>query len=176
MTKKSKILFSIILSIFLSGCLMIKPGAVKSGKHMYETYFLGSAGVQYFIKPIALRGNESSVFEADFTFKYLKNLNDSSVINFSIQHKNNLYKNIDTIHFRNGKTAFNIVNSKLLFNEKPGKYYISRFSAKLTQKDLRVLFSSSDWDVRLDNISFKPTGRTRKNIAYLNSHVFYLLD
>jgi hypothetical protein len=177
MTKKLTIIYSIIISIWISGCMLIKPVvAVKSRKSMYVTYFLGSAGIQYFIKPIALRGSSSSIFETDFTFKYLKNVKDSAVINFSIQHKKNIYKNIDTVYFKNSKIAIKITNSKLLYNEKPSKYYTSRFSAKLTQKNLKMLFSSNDWEVRLDNITFKPTGRTRKNIEYLNSHVFYLLD
>ncbi len=156
--------------------MMIKPGAVKSGKHLYESYFMGNAGIQYFIKPITLKHTKKNIFETDFTFKYLQNLNDTAVINFSIKHENNLYKKIDTLLITNNQSSIHIIRPTLLYNERLNDHYLSRFSAKLTQKEVRMLFANQDWVIHLKDLSFIPSEKTKKNIDKLNIAVFKLFD
>lgn len=176
MPKIHKFIFFITITLLGSGCMMIRPGAVKSGKNLYESYFMGNTGVQYFIKPIHLKEKSNIIFETDFTFKYAQKIDDSAVMNFSIQHEENIYKKIDTLFLTNRSLIIKINNSKLLFNEKQNKYYVSRFSAKITQKDLRLFFADAKWKITLNQFNFIPSGKTIKNINKLNNYVFKLLD
>ena len=169
-------IFLIILTFFTSGCMMLRPGAVKSGKHLYESYFMGNAGIQYFIKPITLKFKNENFFETDFTFKYLRNLNDSAVMNFSIKHENNLYKRIDTLLLANNNSTIHIISPTLLYNERLNHHYISRFSTKLTQREVRMLFANQNWVIRFGGVSFIPSEKTKKNINKLNDSVFKLFD
>ncbi len=176
MLKNRNLLLLNFLLLLTSGCMMIKPGSVKSGKNLYESYFMGNAGVQYFIKPIVFRDKSNSIFETDFTFKYLQNMEDSALMNFSIKDEYKVYKSIDTLLISNSNLTVSLYRHTLLYKEKRSKYYISRFSTKLTQKDLRLLFNDHNWVIRTKQYCFNPSKKTRKNIDKLNSSVFKLFD
>ena len=47
-------------SIFLYGCLGVKNSTKNSGKNLFETFFVGNEGIQYFIKPLTFKDNNKN--------------------------------------------------------------------------------------------------------------------
>lgn len=172
----NKYILLISLAIIQTGCLMIKPGSVKSGKNLYQSFYMGKEGMQYFIKPLHFESDKSGKVSMDFTFKYAQRLEDSVVINFSIYNREKIFKNLDLYTIKNNAYQLNIVNAKLLYNERREKGYLSRFSAKATQKELRQLFRNADWKIYIDDQPHTPSHRTHKKINKLNQVIFTLFD
>lgn len=171
---------SIIASIcLLYGCLAIKPGSVKSGKNLFETFFVGDAGTQYYIKPIDFENTTgASRVAMDFTFRYKNEIKDSVIINFSILDAK-LIKNLDQLTLKNATTTINCQQVELLFNEKNKNLFLSRFSTKASLADFAPLFSDNIWTLTTSNknekTSYKSTAKTSKTIQKLEEVVFVLL-
>ena len=74
----------LIATVFLSGCFGIKPEKSGASGKLYETFFVGDEGTQYFIKDIKFSSNlNSDQTWTDITFRYKNELKDSATINFS---------------------------------------------------------------------------------------------
>lgn len=172
----NKYILLLTLSILQAGCLMIKPGSVKSGKNLYQSFYMGKEGMQYFIKPLHFESGKSGRLSMDFTFKYAQRLEDSVVINFSIYNRDKVYKMLDLFTIKNSQYQLNVAKAKLLYNERREKGYLSRFSAKATQKELRELFRNADWKIFIDNQTHTPSHKTHKKINKLNQVIFALFD
>jgi len=170
----------LVVLFSLTGCLSIKPGGKKSGKSYFETFYVGEGGTQYFIKPIVFSSiKKSEKINFDFTFKYKNEVKDSANVNFSIL-SNNMFKNIDSLTFKNTTHNFVIKDFKLLFNERNSKLFDSRFSTKISLKDLNKMFNSADWviDVFKENVHYTYTTekRTKKVIEKLQDKIFVLFQ
>lgn len=178
--KKIISFFSILcVFAFLVSCGGIKPGGGKTGKNLHETFYVGEEGIQYFIKPLAFRNQETDLL-LDITFRHKDKVQDSATINFSIQ-SNELIKQIDTLTLSTTEVFSSIASNKIeyMFAERTKKGYISRFSTKIELITIEKLFKNSDW--KLNVISketakkeYLPTSSTKKNIEKLNQNIFVL--
>lgn len=178
---KKTIIFSLTLCIcaFLFSCGGIKPGGGKSANKLYETFYVGEEGIQYFIKPLTFKGENSELL-LDITFRHKDKVQDSATLNFSIQGEE-LIKQIDTLTLSNSQLSSSIISSKIeyMFSERTKKGYISRFSTKIDLMNIEKLFKNSDWII---NTKSKETPRkeyiftssTRKSIEKLNQNIFFL--
>ncbi len=164
--------------VLLNGCLSIKIGGVKSGKNLYETFFVGEAGTQYFLKPFYFYNKQKESVIIDFTFRYKDVIKDSVMVNFTIKHAN-LFKTIDAAVINNDSMLCKLNNMVLLYNKKDGKYFLSRFSSKCALKDLDQLFLNDQWKIevksKLVTSQFYHNKKSRKKINKLNSELFVLL-
>jgi hypothetical protein len=178
---KKTILSSLTICIcaLLFSCGGMKPGGGKSGKSLYETFYVGEEGIQYFIKPLAFKDDDSELL-LDITFRHKDRVQDSATLNFSIRGSE-LIKQIDTLILSNSQLSSSITASNIeyLFAERTKRGYTSRFSTKLDLIHLEKLFENSDWTLNTDSKEilrkrYISTSSTKKNIEKLNQNIFFL--
>ena len=161
--------------IFLISCVSVKPTSSKSAKNLYETFFTGEEGTQYFIKPLKFENNSKELLYLDVTFKHRKVIKDSATVNFSVLN-NNAFNAIDSLTIANDKTVKTIKDINFLFSEKTNKGYKSRFSGKFPLQQVQSLFINPNWTLILykegNKTEFKASKRSRKSIGKLDSDIF----
>jgi hypothetical protein len=174
-------IFQIIVLFFMfSGCLSVKPTSVRTGGNLFETFYVGERGTQYFIKPLPfLNIKNKEEAHLDFTFSYKNILKDSSVINISI-FSNNIIKNIDSLTISNKTHKVFAIENRLLFNEKLKNQFNSRFSTKISLLDLNLLFQYSDWNIHVyygrNSYVFESEKKSIKAIKKLQNQLFILFQ
>ena len=177
--KLSKVVILFICLAMLSGCFSTKPSSQKGTKKLVESFYVGEAGIQYFIKPVDFFSKETNEkLLLDCTFRYNNALNerDTATLNFSILSEHR-YKKLSLISLNSIQK--NVDEIKLLYTDKR-KQYISRFSTKLSVIELKKVFQSPNPIISLDidqrTIDFHPISKSKRNIEKLNQNFFILID
>lgn len=169
--------FILCALVIFSSCFSVKPGATKSGGKLYETFFVGEEGTQYFIKPLKFTNEHSEFLKLDITCRYKTEIKDSAIVNISFL-SNELFKSIDSLKIYNGEHATLINELNLLFAERSKDMYSIRFSTKVNLADIKILFSRNDWGLipyrNGESSLYTPQKATKKKIDKLNYEVFEL--
>jgi len=159
--------------------MSFKPISAQSGaSSLYETFFVGELGTQYFIKPILFKEVEKKdkIF-LDFTFRYKNKIEDSAIINFSV-NSTEIFKNIDSLEIINDIKNISSNKSKLMYNEKLNKKLISRFSCNILLEDICQIFKNENWYINLyiDSVkySFCSSKKTKKTLKKVFENLFIL--
>lgn len=172
-------LFTFTFLLFLiTSCGGIKLSGAKSASSLYETFYVGEAGIQYFIKPLRFESVEKSSIETDFTFRVKKEIQptDSVTVNFSL-HSSKIIKNIDSlVIYSNGKRCI-LPYKEYIYTEKKGDSFVSRFSTKGELSSLETVLKNSDWKVLLyitnkESETFNTTKKTQNKITKINDNLF----
>lgn len=166
--------------LVLTGCTSIKVGGVKSGKNLFETFYVGEDGTQYFIKPLFFSNTENKdVMDMDFTFRYKNEVKDSVIVNFAIRSEK-IIKQIDRLTLSNATQSIESNDVELLFNEKRKNEFYSRFSTKITMVEFNQMFENFDWKtvVVTDGASqtFEAEKKTKKSLSKLADKVFIIFQ
>lgn len=152
-------------------------GAQKSAKTLYEEFFVGEEGTQYFIKPLVFISDNSESIELDITFRYKNEIKDSAIINFSLYREDAL-KNIDSIKILNSKSLVLFENVSLLFISKEKDQIKYRFTTSCLFKDIYTFFSNPQWEINVffngQKSTYIPPKKTVKKINSLNNNIFVL--
>ena len=176
MNGKRIVLITTVTLLIFGSCLSVKPGTTKSGAgSLYETFFVGSDGTQYFINPLKFTGNNKDELLVDFTFRYKDQVKDSVTCNFSIVSDEKI-KKLDEALLVAGEMSVKLEKITLLFNEKKGNQFVSRFSGRLLQADFNQLFNVGYFTVAIGQAVYKPSSQTQKSIKKLNDKLFVLFD
>ncbi|MDD2636080.1 MAG: hypothetical protein PHW82_11340 [Bacteroidales bacterium] len=175
----SKILIIVSMLIFFSGCISLKPGGAKSAKKLFETFYVGEEGTQYFIKPLVFSNNQNKEkMLIDFTFRYKTEIKDSVTVNFSLLSPN-IFKKIDSLSLSNSANTIISQDFNLLFNKKEKKFFNSRFSAKISLIEFKDMFTKDDWTINVYQPNFSITyvsgNKTNKAIKTLQENIFIIL-
>lgn len=169
--------FLLVITLF-SSCLSVKRETNKSNKKLFETFFVGSEGTQYYIKPLKLniKGSTNQLLLVDFTFRYKNQVKDSTIINFSI-FNNTIIQKIDSINIDNCLYSKNL---QLVFKEREKDIMISRFTVKSPLKDLVLLFNKKQWYFTVYSqgkiFKFTSTKKTNNNIQKIKTSIFSLME
>ncbi len=171
--------YVVLILLLFSGCVSIKPSSPGSGKNHFETFYVGEAGTQYFIKPLLFVSEQpKDQLWVDFTFRYRNEIKDSVLMNFSIKGPS-LYKTMDSLIIASKNIEVHSHRVDLLFNEKSRSGYNSRFTTTLGLNDTKELFQNYDWQLTLHNsgqvMRYASRKRTHKVIAKLKEKVFILM-
>ncbi len=177
--RKKLLLLLFLIPILYNSCSSVKPTTTKSGKSYFETFYVGTEGTQYFIKPLSLKNNKTKeTLLMDMTFRYKDQIKDSSIVNFSIKSPK-LYKSADSLEITTKTTHIKADKVKLLFNEKSGDDFISRFTAKIPLRKIKEMFDRDDWTFTLHHPTqikvYETDKKTAKSIAALRKKVFILM-
>ncbi|AFM05561.1 hypothetical protein Fleli_3230 [Bernardetia litoralis DSM 6794] len=180
--KKAILLSSLFcISFLLTSCGGIKPAGGKSGKNLYETFYVGEEGMQYFIKPLIFENRDSELL-LDITFRHKDTVQDSATLNFSIKGKD-LIKQIDSLTLSNNinNLIFSVhsANVEYMFAERIKNEYVTRFSTKMPLVEMQKLFKNSEWkaNIKAEEFSTKEyvsTSSTQKKIQKLNQNIFFI--
>jgi hypothetical protein len=168
----------ILVGLFiLSSCLSIKPGGVKTGKKLYETFFVGEEGTQYFIKPLLFSNQLNEELKLDITFRCKNEIKDSAIINISFFSKE-IFKIADSLKINNDGNDITLKQMKYMFSERNKEVYNCRFSVKVNLMAVEKLFDNNNWNLLLykNGIStnYKTPKTTKKKIDKLNYEIFAL--
>jgi len=171
------LIFSFIITFY--GCLALKPGGAKSGKNLYDTFFAGDEGTQYFINPLSFSNPENKdEIQLDITFRYKNIIKDSATINFSILSPQ-VIKKLDSVSISNNYQTVTCSKINLLFNEKTKSDYKSRFTFKISVEHLNNLFQNYEWSVSTfkdsNKTSYLTNKKTKKIINKLKGEIFVIL-
>jgi hypothetical protein len=169
----------LLLFFLLGSCMGVKHGGgQKGGKRLFETFYVGDEGTQYFIKPLELR-NDNGEQEAllDFTFRYKDQVKDSVTINISFLNKAPV-KKIDSCRLENGKIKLSLQSLKYMFLELQGKKYNLRYSSRAALADVYKLFQDKSWTLHTyvsqqDN-KYSCSSSTQKKVEKIYHHIFSL--
>jgi len=170
----------ILMMISLSGCFTVKPGAVKSGKNLYESFYVGEKGMQYFIKPLNFETNQKEQsFVVDFTFQYKDDLNEEVTVNFSLFSDDKPVKP-DSLLIKSKGNRITATKITSLYRQRKNGDFVSRYSSKAQLKNLHKIMGNNQWQVHVfesgTEVTYYPKRKTRKNIDKLYQNVFVLLD
>lgn len=169
----------LLFLLILDGCSPIKTNATKSGKNYFETFYVGTDGTQYFIKPLLFEDDHKGKLLVDIAFRYKDEIKDSATINFSIKSPE-MYKTIGSLVISNNTKRIKSDDVELLFNEKSKKNFVSRFTTKIPLSELDQLFENNEWSLELgyqdQNIEYKPRKKTKKVIETLKSKLFVVMQ
>jgi hypothetical protein len=164
------------LTFFLS-CYSVKHAGSKSGKRLYETFFVGEEGTQYFIKPLSFINKTAEELKLDITFRYKNVVKDSATVNITFHAKNNL-KSLDSLKITNMVFNTTISEMKYLFSERNSDMYNCRFSSKVPLADAEKLFENNQWIITQYNdhivTKYMPSPSTNEAIGKLDYEIFSL--
>ncbi|MFA6150624.1 MAG: hypothetical protein WC716_04830 [Chitinophagaceae bacterium] len=176
--RKFRLIFQVSVCLFLTACTSVKPGSVKGGSNLYETFYQGGS-TQYFIKPLKFpvvlkNGN----LEMDFTFRSSGKESDTAVMRFSILG-NEVLKSLDSFTIQNGLTQVKFTIVEHMFSESKGNQYLNRFSATTNLPQVKALFAQAGWMITLyskeKKSAFTSNRKTDKNIIRIQKKVVAVL-
>lgn len=169
----NKLLIFLSVILCLASCVSVKPSTSKGASALFESFFVGEEGTQYFIKPMEFRNNKETLL-VDFTFRYRNEVRDSVIVNFSILSEN-LIRNIDLLSINNQTNNILSTDINFLNSAVKGRVFTSRFTTKIHLSDLVKLFKSDSWEISVDSTTYKPIKRTKRSINRLNQNLFILM-
>lgn len=173
------VLFTIILFVFNS-CFSVKPQSTKSGRNLYETFYVGEEGSQYFVKPLKFDelSNKTHLF-ADFTFRYKDQVKDSAIINFSI-FSELAVRDLKSVVLFNKEIEEETNKIDLIFFQKKKEFVESRYTVRLPLKRVIHLFSENDIKIKVRNATkeyqFEASTGTKKDLKKIKDNVFNLMS
>ncbi len=156
---------------------------INSGKKLYTDFFVGDAGTQYYISPLAFENinNSKEKLLMDLTFRYKEKIKDSVAINFSIIGVTPL-KKIKQVIITSQVFMVKTVTVNFLYNERSKKGFVSRFSFKIPLVGLKKMVDASyNWKLELQTPELKTfyyssTKATAKSTEKLDQSLFIVID
>jgi hypothetical protein len=169
---------TIIALLVMVSCHNTKPLTSKSAINLYETFYVGEEGTQYYIKPLEWKNDKNDPINVDITFRYKKEINDTATINLSIVNEK-LIKQVDSVIFKTDNQQFNITRLAYMFCDRKKDDFLCRFSSELHLSKVQQLFAAGQWNILLytDGTSekYEPTNSTRRKVGKLNKEIFVIL-
>lgn len=140
--------------------LLISNSYLFSQSKDFESFFRGEEGIQYFIKPLDFKSNNSkSDLSIDFLFLINKNQFTKGSSNFSIVDSQDItFVEID------GK----IINLEKIFDENFEKGLLSRYTMELDLIDFIKIFKYSN-PIKVKNTYYYPTNKSLKKLEFIFS-------
>ena len=177
-SSKGKMVKFILLFLVLSSIFSAHSSTVISGEKYYRTFYVGEDGIQYFIEPFLLKSEKSKAqLLVDFTFRFKNEIKDSVILNFSIK-SSVTYKTIDSLNLSNENIELKSSKIELLFFENRRSNYISRFTTKVSLKDMKELFNNDNWIIAVTTQNqitrYSSHGKSNKEINSLKANLFTL--
>jgi len=171
----NRLLIITLLSLTLNSCSIF--GGRTDVKDLTKTFFVGEEGTQYYIKPLAFETEEGDELLMDVTFRYKDEIKDSAVINFTIVLEQ-LVKSLGIVTISNSTTTYVVDEYELLFAEKDGDDFKSRFSIKIPMFEFDKLMKNPNWIFTLDQddsrYRYFTTSSTAENLNILNDDLFVI--
>lgn len=167
-----------IISLLMSSCMVMRPGVTKSGKQLYESFFISLQTNQYFIKPMQFTSEDNIEMWLDFTFRDKSKSSDSATVNFTLQY-DQIVKSIDSIIIDNGIQQSALNDICYIYTAKKKEKYNSRFTSRSTNPSSDKLFNSNEWNINVffndRAYKFTPSKRTAKSIDILDENLIELI-
>lgn len=149
-----------------------------SNKKYFEAFFVGTEGIQYYIKPLTCLSNEHLV-QLDIVLRVKNSFSnkDSATINYTILSKfNNSEINQSILWIQKDTIRLNAVN--FMFKEKTKNGFSSRYTSKIANTDLKKCFTENQPIFLKSNskklIELKLDRRSKKAVQKINQEIMSL--
>jgi hypothetical protein len=176
-TSFSAIFFIIGTIALMTGCLSVKNSSANSGMNLFETFFVGDDGIQYFIKPLTFMDDNKNRLILDITFRYKDKIKDSASVNISFINSE-IIRDIDSLKLSNNTVSIVSKNFKYLFSERMKSEFNSRYTTKSPLLDIYRLFDNENWNVivytKNKQTQYYTPENTKKKIIKLKYGIFML--
>ncbi len=170
-----KLIITVCISLLLASCFSIKPQVSKTGKNLWEDFFVSPGVMQYFIKPLSFNNKEYNL-DIDFTFR---NVSDSVIVNYSI-YSNSDNINPDNVFISNVFTTINICCPKTLISENIHKKHKLRQTGKVSLNEFKELTKSNEWTISMQHGNYKvqyfASQKTKKHIGIIDENLMVPLN
>jgi len=173
---RSTLKYGIVVAIlFFSSCLAPKKGSSNSAPKLFETFYVGDEGTQYFIKPLFFKDLSNNRLTLDITFRYKDKIKDTAIVNISLLNSER-FKSIDSLKISNDSVSLVLKDFKFLFSERLKGDFNSRFSTTGQLEGIFTLFNQNNWLLTVytqNSVSkYSPPKDTKKKITKLQYSVF----
>lgn len=170
-----KFLSAVYVSVLLASCFSIKPQASKTGKHLWEDFYVSPGVMQYFIKPLVFKNNDRNI-DIDFTFR---NISDSVTVNYSIYSKAD-YIEPNTIIISNELTKVSAIYPKTIVSEHIQKRHKLRQTGKISLSEFKTLTKNNVWTISIERgtnkVQYFASQKTKKNIEIIERNLMIQLN
>ncbi len=137
------LLITCIFTLLFTGCLPLKPGAIRAKGRIYEQFTIPDNHNMYFFKFAEFKGNGNRVV-MDATFND-KNIGaDSVTLNFSY-YTTGITKKLDSLSITSKTIVARSHSVQYIYTERKKHKYMSRFSCKMKITDYFALFNNNSW-------------------------------
>ncbi len=167
MKNKGIVCLQLLVVLLLVGCSPLRTSVSKGPSKLFETFYLGGKGTQYFVKPLIFEDKEDNEISVDFTFVYNDKIQaeDSVTLNFSVflpnvDRADNLTLQIDN----DKKTSAQITK---LFKDA----LQTRFSTRVLLSDVKRFFEAEHKSIILEREYF-PKKSTAKKLQKVSKGIF----
>lgn len=167
------------LSLLLVGCFGSQSASSGGRTGLFQSFYVGEEGTQYFIKPLALKGKQDDCY-IDFNFRSAAQLSGETTANFSFFAAQPVHK-LQEAFFEVAGTRFDLQQSKSLFVETQKDNFKCRFTSVLPTPSLKPLFATSQWKLILiddkgNSYHFTSDKSTEKKILTLRQRLFSIFQ
>lgn len=178
MFKYNLIVLFIAVTFLFSACQLFKPTLNSNSNKYYEAFYIGNNQSQYFIKPISFDNEENEEMELDMLIKDKTKTNDSTALNLSLITPI-IIKELDSLKVRFDNNVVKIVQVQNIFTEKKKDNYKSRFTFKMINQDVYMLFSENKWQFELHSKNkvsiFKLENSSPKSFKDINDNLILII-
>lgn len=162
----------LILFLFLS---LIGCGINSSNSKLFESFFVGENGIQYFIKPLEFKGDNKTKLLMDITIR-MKNVNENkATVNFSIIDQK-IITIIDSMIITQPNQKILLHDIEPLFFEKQKNRLVARYTSKANSEKIISYFKRTNWNIYIYSVNEKydyvSSVKTDKKIQYINANLF----
>ncbi len=164
--------FYLFIILLFNSCFSIKPATTKTGKNLWEEFFVSPGVIQYFVKPLSFQNN-NDLFLFDFTFR---NRSDSVTVNFTMENPKSI-TSPDQIYFLTNNDSVRISSIQTLLNEKSNDKFKLRKTGKISFVEFKQMMTQDKWVVSLTidsaNKMYYPTNKTTRHLQVLKRNLGY---
>ncbi len=164
---KNKFLL-LFICLTIMACSPFRGSVKKGTSKLFETFYIGEKGTQYFIKPLFLEDVAKNKMSIDFTFIYNGKVavTDSATLNFSVFLPKARKAEKLTLKTENiSKTSGQITKIFKDVNQ-------IRFSTRVSLSDLKIFLMAKQPSILFDKEYF-PKKSTVKKMHKIKNGVFY---
>jgi len=166
-----------VLILFLLLCF-IGCGINSSNSKLFESFFVGESGIQYFIKPLEFRGENKTKLLMDITI-IMKNVNENkATVNFSLIG-NKVITIIDSMSITQSNQKMFLQNIEPLFFEKQKNHFVARYTSKANTEKIIYYFKRNNWNIHIysdnEKYGYVSSEKTAKKIKYINKNLFSII-
>ncbi len=158
----------LLIAFLLVGCNPMRSSIKKGSSKLFETFYLGEKGTQYFVKPLYFE-NDKKKMSVDFTFLYNDKINrtDSATVNFSVfLPKTKKAEKTTFILEMDGKKVEGGAVKKLFQDARQ-----IRYSTKISLSAVKTFFDADTKSVFFGK-KYTPKNATLRKLKKINAGIF----
>jgi len=163
-----------LVIIFLASCSLRKVSNTLTSKHVYENFYVGENGNQWYLYPIKFK-NKTTHFLLDYTLR--DNVKDTVVVKYSIITKEQLSKPKSIVFNLKGDKKYDFDTGEKIYVETDDRVLHLRYTSIMSYEDFKTFFLTVE-SIAIDGIDDPviPAKATIKKFDEINRQVISIID